>query len=339
MWAPYFLDMIRASRVILSYSDILKLTTQEKIMQYYLQIPIDLNRLYVSPLRKDKYPTCSFYYTPAGSLKFHDFGTEEQYSPVDIVMALKNVNYGKALKVILDDLPLINKGEVDVVPKQDITLYYSTVDPTPYQWYWDQYGISSFTLKKFNVEAGGKVYRNDKLYLYTTRDNPLFIYNFPSGNIKIYRPLSKDKKKKWYGNSNGQDIGGYLQLNSTGSICLITSSMKDVMVLHEFGIPAICLNGEGYGKHGDTKVTLSKLINNLSKRFRYIFFFMNNDEAGMKFNSELSRAHHISYVYIPTNYPKDISDYVQRFGRAKTWKLIKKLIKNKVKLRYDELPY
>lgn len=33
---------------------------QEKIMSYYLKVPIDLNKLFVSPLRNDKHPTCSF---------------------------------------------------------------------------------------------------------------------------------------------------------------------------------------------------------------------------------------------------------------------------------------
>lgn len=308
-------------------------------MSYYLGLPIDLNRLYVSPLRKDKNPTCSFYYTPAGILKFHDFGEEEQYSAVEVVMKLRDVNYGAAIRIIKQDLPKINKADVQVVPREDITLYYSTTNMVPYHWYWNKYKISPQTLEKYRVEAGAKIYRNDKLYLYTTKDNPIFIYNFPSGNIKIYRPLSKDRKKKWYGNSNGQDIGGFLQLNQTGSVCLITSSMKDVMVLHELGIPAVCLNGEGYGKHGDTKEVMARLIHNLSKRFRYLFFFMNNDEAGMQFNAQLARAHFVSYMYIPIGYPKDISDYIERFGRRKTWKLMKKLIKNKVKIRYENLPY
>lgn len=331
--------MIKARNVIVSYSDILRQTTQERIMSYYLKIPIDMNRLYASPLRKDRHPTCSFYYTPSGILKFHDFGVEEQYSALDIVMKLFNLNYGQAVRQLKKDLSLINIGNVEITQREEITLYFSTTKLEDYYEYWKDFYIGLNTLKKFKVEAGSRVYRNDKLYLRTTKDNPVFIYNFPSGNIKIYRPLSQDRKKKWYGNSNASDIGGYLQLNQTGSICLITSSLKDVMVLHEFGIPAVCLNGEGYGKSGESKQVLSRLISSLSKRFRYMFLFMDNDVDGMKFNETLMRTHHISYVHIPVGYPKDISDYVRRFGKDKTWKLIKKLIKQKVKSNVSGLPY
>lgn len=330
--------MIRANNIIISYSDLLRATTQEKIMSYYLKLPIDLNRLYISPLRKDKNPTCSFYYTPAGMLRFHDFGLGQHYGALDVVMEMYKVSYGEAIKIIKKDLPLINEGTPVISYKEDITLYFSTTNIAPYYYYWEKFKISLATLQKYKVEAGAKVFRNDKLYLYSTKDNPIFIYNFPSGRIKIYRPLSKDKKKKWYGNSNGQDIGGFLQLNQTGSVCLITSSLKDVMVLHELGIPAVCLNGEGYGNTGESKDVMKRLISNLSKRFRYLFFFMNNDEDGMRFNAQLSRTHHLSYLFIPQGYPKDISDFISKFGRKKTWKLLKKIISKKVKIKFN-LPY
>jgi hypothetical protein len=50
------------------FEEILKKVSQEEIMQRYFPEPIVIGKLYVSPFRYDKNPTCSFKYI--GGLSF-----------------------------------------------------------------------------------------------------------------------------------------------------------------------------------------------------------------------------------------------------------------------------
>lgn len=319
--------MISAKNIV-SY-DIIDQIGQEKIFTYYTGLPINLNRHHLSPFRVDRTPTCSFYYSKHGVLRLHDFGTGEQFTALQAVMRKLNLGEKSALLQIKKDRDKILECGDDVVHKEDVDLLcvVRQMDPT----YWNKYGIKEETLKRFGVLHIEKVYRNDKIILRNTKDNPIYCYNFPSGRLKIYRPLSTDKKKKWYGNATMEDIGGYTQLPKKGTVCFLTSSLKDVMLLHEYGFPSVCLNGEGYGLVGESKDIMAKLLKDLRKRFRYVWAFMDSDEAGLRFSSKLLSLHSLDYVHTPINSEKDLSDYRRRFKGRKTWKVLKKLIKNKFK--------
>lgn len=319
--------MIRAA----DYSDALFVNQigQERVMSYYLGLPIDLNRLHVSPLRKDTNPTCSFYYNSRGVLKFHDFGTSEQFSAVEVVMKRYKINYGDALRKIKQDASAIKNMEFDLSLREENVDYVCVAYTHPDWSYWKRYDINASILKKFGVTHLSKVFRNDKIFLKSTPDNPVFAYNFSSGNIKIYRPLSKDKKKKWYGNSNMYDIGGYEVLPDKGKLVFITSSLKDLMVLYTFGFPGVCLNGEGYGTFGPSKEVFSSLLKDLRRKFEHVLLFLDSDESGIKFAEKLSATHSVRYIHLKENGPKDISDLRYASSRKHTWKVLKKLIKNK----------
>lgn len=311
------------------YKQLIKEIGQEKIMSYYLKLPINLNRLFISPLRKDNNPTAGFYYTPYGNLRFNDFGVMENLGVMDVIMKLHDTDFRGAILTLQKDIEKIKQHEASEVQKEDVTLYYAEGKLEDNLTYWKQYNIGLELLHKYNVTHISKVYRNDKLYLRSTQGNPVYMYRFNSGRLKFYRPLTEDKKKKWYGDSNGDDVGGFEQLNPTGSICFITSSLKDVMVLRTLGFNAVCLNGEGYGL-GEPK-TMNNLIANLRRRFRFVMFYMNNDDAGLKFSSKLNWTYRIPYITNPENTPKDISDYLVRFKHHLTFRMLKKIIRTKIK--------
>lgn len=315
-----------SAKNILSY-ELIEEIGQEKVFSYYTGLKINLNYHYLSPFRADKNPTCSFYYSKNGVLRLHDFGTGEQYTALQAAMKKLGLSERLTLQQINRDKDKIRETDGNVLEREDVDLLcvVKQLDSN----YWDRYKITTNTLQRFGVHQLDKVFRNDKIYLKNTKENPIFSYYFPSGRIKIYRPLSPDKKKKWYGNSTMEDIGGYKQLPKKGVVCFITSSLKDVMMLHELGFPAVCMNGEGYGLSRDTKDIMTKLIRDLRKRFRFIFGFMDSDEAGLRFTSKLLSIHSLDSVHTPINSPKDISDYMERFKWKKTWKLLKKLLKSK----------
>lgn len=102
--------------------------------------------------------------------------------------------------------------------------------------------------------------------------------------------------------------------------------MKDVMVLRELGYSAIAFNSEGIPTKGENKKFIQDTIANLQLRFTEIAFFMDNDVAGLNYTVSLSKAYNLPAITIPTGQPKDISDYIEKYGQRKTKSLLKKII-------------
>lgn len=179
------------------------------------------------------------------------------------------------------------------------------------------------------------VYKNETYWGRSTKTNPIFIYKFISGNMKIYRPLA-EKAKKWGGNANAKDVGGFFQLKKRGTICFVTSSIKDIMVLRQHGFPSICFNGEAYGtsETSDASKVVDMYIKILKTRFKHVCLFLDNDEAGLTSAALLGRKHRIPFITTESDY-KDISDFQKKFGVHKTYKLIKKRLRSHFKSLKD----
>lgn len=296
--------------------------TQEQIMSWLLKDKVELNRMYISPFRDDKHPTCSFWYSNEGKLFFHDFGTGKMYTAIKFAMELWKVDWVHAKKRIERNYPDIWKIEVEPLVKQEFIYEYI---PAKYIGdYWSRYNISEQTLKLFRVSYAKTLYINGDLAGRSTSANPIFIYNFESERIKIYRPLTPDRKKKWGGNSNMNDIGGLSCLPKKGTVAFITSSIKDAMVLREHGFSAVCMQGEGYGSYGESVGVMKGLISLLKSRFRYVFFFMDSDEPGKSYSAKLKEIHGLECCF--TTKVKDISDHEFKYGKNATTRLIKKQI-------------
>lgn len=296
--------------------------SQEQLMQWLTKLPIDLNKLYISPFRQDQNPTCSYWYSNNGTLYLHDFGTGKMYTPVKAAMALWNVDWKAANDRLVSKYAEINQVEVDIHKKQDVVLDF-VFDEYKGD-YWQSFGITPATLKRFNVRYARTVYKNETVSARSTPNNPIFVYTFPSKRTKIYRPLTPEKAKKWGGNSIMTDIGGINCLAKKGVVCFITSSVKDCMVLWEHGFPAVCLQGEGYGAYGKSVDIMGSLVKELKSRFRYVFFFMDSDPPGIAYSERLSALHGLECCF--TEKEKDISDYRKKFKGNLTTRLLKKII-------------
>lgn len=61
--------------------------------------------------------------------------------------------------------------------------------------YWDRFRIPRHVVDRYTFLARS-VYKNESYWGRSTTSNPIFIYPFPSGRMKIYRPLSPDTDKK-----------------------------------------------------------------------------------------------------------------------------------------------
>lgn len=160
-------------------------------MQHYLKVPIR-SGLIKSPFRKDNNPTCGFYYSKKGRLYLHDFGTDEYFDVFEVVKRKYGLSFYKAMNKIIDEKDQfsteirseLDAPELEFIPGANNFSYFYT------------YGITDETLLKHGVSNARAIYVNESLTWRATEKNPIFVYSFPSGNFKLYRPLSVDKSKK-----------------------------------------------------------------------------------------------------------------------------------------------
>ncbi len=121
----------------------------------------------------------------------HDFGTGEHFDVFSVVMKLYNISYYQAIKRIIGDkIPLVDKPNINEEKELTFVPGNSNYD------YFYKLEIKEKTLKKFNVFTARALYIDEVLTWKSTEKNPIFIYQFESGNYKAYRPLSKDKENK-----------------------------------------------------------------------------------------------------------------------------------------------
>lgn len=313
--------------------------SEEQIFCYYLGIQQVTKKLICSRLRSDKNPTCGFYRNSKGELYLHDFATGEFYNCISLVMALYNVNYYQALRVIANDFnlkefpnlvknPGVNIKDVKKYKDEGMSkIQIEMKDFTPQELeYWNQFGISKNTLKKFRVYSCRSVFLNDNLF--SLLNYPQMAFGYYGGKLdgnelwRIYYPLNKEKGIRFLTNWPAKKIQGFEMLPKKGNLLVITKSMKDVMCLNEFGITAIAPNSENL-------FISESVMDNLRKRFKVIVVLYDTDIAGIANMRKIRKIFpDLIYTWIPRKYgAKDISDFYKCFGKQKTLNLITQFVK------------
>ena len=182
---------------------------------------------------------------------------------------------------------------------------------------------------KFKVFPCKTVWLNGNIFYVFTGSERCYGY---FGGIKdgleywrIYFP--KRKSWKFIANWKGTQIQGAHMLSKDGGENLvITKSLKDVMVLYEYGITAIAPCSE------NIFVTDSQ-YDRLKKKYKHIYLFYDQDEPGIKSMCKIKRQHpDLNVLFLPRHGgDKDISDFRKAHGYKKTLTLI-----DKVKSYYGE---
>ena len=313
--------------------------SEEEIFCYYLGITSITKKLIRSRLREDRNPTCGFYRNSKGDLYIHDFATGEFYNCFSLVMQLYSVGYYQALKIIANDFGLKNydsivKNAGTIV--KNVKRYNETEmskiqiemkDYTEYELnYWNQFGITPKTLKKFKVFSCRSVFLNDNLF--SIIREPELAFGYYGGKLegrelwRIYYPRNKEKGIRFLTNWPAKKIQGFEALPKTGNLLVITKSMKDCMCLYEFGINAIAPNSENL-------FIPDTVLEQLKARFKNIVVFYDNDLAGIVNMRKIKQTHpELIYTWIPRKYNcKDISDVYKTYGRQFTLNLITTFVK------------
>ena len=124
-------------------------------------------------------------------------------------------------------------------------------------------------------------------------------------------------------------VQGITMLPIFDSLCILASSLKDVMCLYELGIPAVALQSE-------SMMPQKKLIDFLKRKFDKVKVLYDNDftkdnNPGQTMALSICKEYELENICIPTELGvKDISDVMQVHGPIKAISIIKWHSKGKV---------
>lgn len=326
---------------------ILRRVSQEEIFQRYMGRPVELHCKFLSPLRADNSPTCTMKYF-RGKLIFRDWALPYAMDCFDFVQAKYTCTYDDALRQIASDFELSDKDpelNADYLnqPPRDSSKSNKKRIHVKIQKFTEQdkeylrsYHLGPEQMKKFKVLSLKSVWLNDELTYYRNDQDPVLGYYFgkdEEGNqrwkIYFYRRTSGIR---FICNTNR--IQGWVQLPEKDDVLVFTKSLKDVMVLDLFGIPAIAMQSEGL-------MPYPRIIDELEERFGRIYSLYDFDRAGIHGAQKLKQRYGIQPLFLTNGRfgsvdrgCKDISDYIQANGLEKTESLLQEAI-DALGLKYE----
>jgi len=317
---------------------ILSKITDELIFRHYIG---DYSKCINSPLRKDNNPSFSVYYsTHHRKLMFKDHATGSFGDCFDLVRSMYNVTlYGACCRINEDFNLGFDKSDVDhhaiyVRPttiRNNIEINKNlSIKIRPWKNcdtdYWTKnYGLEEKHLKYFNVVPVAIVFINDRIIWTHDYSNPIYAYVFYKDGVftyKVYRPLSKEKQYKWISTTNRSVLQGWDQMPKTGSVLIITKSMKDAMIYALNGYASISCQNE-------TSMIKDTVFEELKSRFKLIVINQDDDPAGRIGTEALCSRYELPHFYLDIQKEaKDISDFREKYGAEKTKQLIEHKLLN-----------
>jgi 5S rRNA maturation endonuclease (ribonuclease M5) len=295
---------------------LLKHNTEETYMEHYLGIPVKKG-LHISPLREDKRPTASFYRNKNGELIFHDFGEPFSGNFISVVCRLFQCSYYRALKIIANDFKIIESKNYKINPPKIeytgssfkesgssciIQIKKKDFSKEELHW-WKTFGISLNTLNKYKVFSCESIFLNGNYFESSSKNN--FIFGYYGGKVgdkelwRIYMPMKKSYR--FLSNWNSSLIQGAKQLPKESDYCIFVKSLKDTMVLDEYGFVACSPNSE-------TTMPSQVQIQRIIDKYHKIFIFFDNDAAGVKNAHKYKKLYNCKCIFLKREYAKDISD-------------------------------
>lgn len=300
-----------------SLGDVLSKTTELDILNYYFgvnELPVVIH----SPLRHDVKPSFGLYTLNGSKVYYVDLSTRDRGGLFDLLMKYWGVSYSSVLNRVWEDLPNIQSANVRVnqvnserticnFKQRDIDLQCKVREWRDYDLeYWKSYGISLKWLKYADIYPISHkiVVKNGNRYVFGA-DKYAYVYvERKEGKVtlKIYQPFNKNGYK-WSNRHDRSVISLWTKVPEYGDRICICSSMKDALCLWaNTGIPALSIQGEGYGM-SDTA------ISELKRRYKHIYILLDNDEAGLKDGEKLSESTGFTNLVLPPfEGGKDVSD-------------------------------
>jgi len=297
---------------VISKEGLLNKYGEYTIFKHYIHNFNVCGKLFLSELRTDNNPSCIIT-DYNGRLVYQDFGTGERYDCFSYVQQKYGLSFIEALNKINSDLS--DGVKIKTIPVYRVEKHkneYNIIKVQVRNWndldksYWyDKYGLDEDILKKFNVypitrySINNNLFNTDELaygYYYGIYDK---IHRW-----KIYQPYNS--RFKWISNTNSSVVQGYHQLTES-DLLIITSSLKDVMVLNEAGYNACALQAE-------SNILTTDILNKLKTKTKCsrIVSIYDNDEIGIKYANKLTTEYGIPSIFMPEG-SKDPSEFVDMY--------------------------
>lgn len=283
--------------------------SQERIFEKYLFKP-DLSKKYTNPFRVDNNPDCTFYYKNERLYFVDNAWNKKHYDCFNIVMTRFSLGYNAALRKIYNeidkevdskvftDLKIIDKKSSENTLRVDVRKYLqSELD------FWSVFDYKSTEeeLQAFGIYAISVIYEQDYIV-----DGVIENYAYIDNGVlqQIYKSKNKSIFGRRFINTKNFKFGGLSYLTYTTNILVITKSKKDTYFFHILGIESIYIANEN--------LTISEeLLNELSKKYTYLFCCFDNDYTGYKC-AVRHRKLGINPVFVPEK--KDMHEWMQLRG-------------------------
>lgn len=334
-----------------SLSDIMSKVTEADILSYYLgitEVPCILN----SPLRRDRKPSFGLYSPDGKRIYYTDFSTRDRGGLFDLLGNMWGCSYKEVLARINEDISRFS-GSASIHTYTPCTVrshstYNRGIDLQckVRGWkdydieYWASYGISLGWLKYAEVyPISHKIIIKDGQRYVFAADKYAYAYvEHKEGKVtlKIYQPFNKNGYK-WSSNIDRSVWSLWTKIPDKGNNLIIGSSVKDCLnLMCNLGIPAICLQGEGY-------LPKPHIMEELKSRYKNIIVFYDNDytnldNPGRKDSIKLSKQYDLKRVEIPEIYKsKDPSDLFKNCGKDKYLEIMNEILKDVLWKRNGDL--
>ncbi len=296
------------------------------VFRHFIHGNWKVGKNFLNPFYEDKKASCNVYFDKkSGTYKIKDFGDSRFNGDCFQLVATLNhlqtsdrEDFKRVLQIISKELFFGNdsnpiESKTSYMKEENASKFeIKTKDFSGYEIdFWNQYGIDSSTLKKYEVvslTSYTSANKDGKEYtIHGSVKEPIFGYK-QGKFIKVYRPFS-ELRFQFLGQKSDGFFGLY-HLPARGDILFITGGEKDVLTLSANGFHAICFNSENANIPKD-------VIQKLSYRFRHIVLLYDVDKAGLDAVTTHQRQlkdFDIKVLLLPlegTKKEKDISDFFQ----------------------------
>ena len=314
-----------------SLEELLNKVSEFDVLNHYFGInvlPVIIN----SPVRQDRKPSFGLYSTDGKRIHFVDYATRDRGGLWDLLSLYWGVSYKEVLDKVWEDLP--NFSSTNPVFNVKTTKYSNEVHHRHSKsidlkckvrpWakhhiqYWESYGITLDWLEYADIyPISHKIVVKDGQEYVFGADKYAYAYvERKEGNItlKIYQPYNT-KGYKWSNRHDRSVISLWTKVPEFGDRICICASMKDALCLWaNTGIPAIAIQGEGYGMS-------ETAVSELRRRYRKVYILLDNDEAGLIDGSKLSESTGFTNLILPNiNGAKDIADLYKQLQNKELFK-------------------
>lgn len=319
----------------ISKEELLQKFSETEILASVFPTITSLPCLTSSPFRIDKTPSFSIFLNRKGHVCFKDFGTMESGGLFDLLERYWNCSFQQVINKLYT--LMVEEKPVNIECRATKSIVINNNNPSKIEvvvrpWkqydydYWQAYGVSKKWLKYAEIYPISYkiVYKKDssgkeRKYIFCADKYAYcFVERKEGVQIKIYQPFNT-KGYKWCSKMDASVVGLWTKIPQQGDKVVICSSLKDALCISaQLKIPALCLQGEGYGI-SDTA------INELKKRYKRIYISFDVDQPGIMNGKKL--AEHTGFINVVPDLgkEKDFSDYYKSLKDKGEFKQLKQL--------------